>query len=133
MGPRYAYRDNRFVIFFNREKAEFDGMQAGETIKDAYLNLTIELPAEPSSSNGQVQGKTVSWKFDADDMKKYQEMAMGENLIEASIPSTAIKVDLKPRLVIAKEKKTLVKDGEFEPLGFLMLGFRLLVTWRMSR
>ena len=126
MGPRYAYRDNRFVIFFNREKAEFDGMQAGETIKDAYLNLTIELPAEPSSSNGQVQGKTVSWKFDAEDMKKYQEMAMGENLIEASIPSSAINVDLKPRLVVAKEKKSLIKDGEFEPLGFFNARFPII-------
>ena len=126
MGPRYAYRDNRFVVFFNREKAEFDGMQAGETIKDAYLNLTIELPAEPSSSNGQVEGKTVSWKFDAEDMEKYQEMAMGENLIEASIPSSAIKVDLTPRLVVAKEKKSLIKDGEFEPLGFFNARFPII-------
>ncbi len=130
MGPRYAYRNNRFVIFFNREKAEFDGMQAGETIEGAYLNLTLELPAEPSSSNGQVEGKTVNWKFGTEDMKRYQEMAMGENLLEASIPSTAIKVDLKPRLVVAKEKKTLVKDREFKPLGsfnaqFLIIGGNL--------
>jgi hypothetical protein len=128
MGPRYAYRDNRFVIFFNREKEEFDGMNAGEKIKDAWLNLTIELPAEPSSSNGQVQGKTVSWKFDADDMKKYQEMAMGENLIEASIPSSAIKVDLKPRLVVAKKKKNIIKDGKFEPLGFFNARFPIIGT-----
>ncbi len=126
MGPRYAYRDNRFVIFFNREKEEFDGMQAGESIKDAYLNLTIELSAEPSSSNGKVQGNTVSWKFGAEDMEKYQEMAMGENLIEASIPSSAIKVDLRPRLVIAKEKKPLVKDGEFEPLGSFNARFPII-------
>ena len=126
MGPRYAYRDDRFVIFFNREKEEFDGMKLGETVKDAWLNLTIELPAEPSSSNGQVQGKTVSWKFNADDMKKYQEMAMGENLIEASIPSSAIKVDLKPRLVVDKEEKALIKDGEFEPLGFFNARFPII-------
>ncbi len=126
MGPHYAYRDNRFVIFFNREKEEFDGMQAGETIKDAYLNLTIELPAEPSSSNGQVQGKAVSWKFGADDIKKYQEMAMGENLIEASIPSSAIKVDLKPRLVVVKEKKNLIKDEKFEALGFFNARFPII-------
>lgn len=126
MGPRFAYRDNRFVIFFNREKEEFDGMQAGEEIKDAYLNLTIELPAEPSSSNGQVQGKMVSWMFDADDMGKYQEMAMGENLIEASIPSSAIKVDLKPRLVVAKVKKALTKGDEFETLGFFNARFPII-------
>jgi hypothetical protein len=114
------------VIFFNREKEEFDGMKAGETIKDAWLNLTIELPAEPSSSNGQVQGKTVEWKFDAEDMKKYQEMAMGENLIEASIPSSAIKVDLKPRLVVAKKKKNIIKDGKFEPLGFFNARFPII-------
>ncbi|MFQ5486658.1 MAG: hypothetical protein ACE5DO_15190, partial [Desulfobacterales bacterium] len=123
MGPRFAYRDNRFVIFFNREKEDFDGMKLGETVKDAYLNLTIELPAEPSSLNGQVKGKTVSWSFDADDMKKYQEMSMGENLIEASIPSSAIKVDLKPRLVVAKERKTLTKDEKFEPLGLFSARF----------
>ncbi len=126
MGPRYAYRENRFVIFFNREKEEFDGMQAGEAIKDAYLNLSIELPAEPSSSNGQVEGNVVSWKFNADDMKKYQEMTMGENLIEASIPGSEIKVDLKPRLVVAKEKKTLNKDGEFEPLGLFNARFPII-------
>ncbi|MCP4267692.1 MAG: hypothetical protein GY777_19355 [Candidatus Brocadiaceae bacterium] len=126
MGPRYAYRDNRFVVFLNREKSEFDGMQAGETIKDAWLNLTIELPSEPSSSNGVVQGKIVSWKFNADDMKKYQEMAIGENLIEASIPSSAINVDLTPRLVIAKEKKKLAKDGEFEPLVLYNARFPIL-------
>jgi hypothetical protein len=126
MGPRYAYRDNRFVIFFNREKAEFDGMQIGEEIEDAYLNLTIELPAEPSSSNGEVQGKSVSWKFGSEDMKKYQEMAMGENLVEASIPASAIKVDLKPRLVIAKEKKSLTKEVEFEPLGFFNARFPII-------
>ena len=126
MGPRYAYRDDRFVIFFNREKEEFDGMKLGETVKDAWLNLTIELPAEPSSSNGQVNGKTVSWKFNAEDMKKYQEMAMGENLIEASIPSSAINVDLTPRLVVAKERKTLVKDGKFEPLGFFNARFPII-------
>ncbi len=126
MGPRFAYRNNRFVIFFNREKEEFDGMQAGEEIKDAWLNLTIELPAEPSSSNGQVQGKTVSWRFDADDMKKYQEVAMGENLIEASIPSSAIEVDLKPRLVVDKKKKNIIKDGEFEPLGFFNARFPII-------
>ncbi len=126
MGPRYAYRDNRFVIFFNREKEEFDGMQTGESIEDAYLNLTIELPTVPSSSNGVVQGKTVSWKFGADDMKKYQEMSIGENLIEANIPSSAINVDLKPRLVVAKEKKSLVKEGEFNPLGFFNARFPII-------
>ncbi len=126
VGPRYAYRDGRFVVFFNREKEEFDGMKLGETVKDAYLNLTIELPTEPSSSNGQVQGRTVSWKFNADDMKKYQEMAMGENLIEASIPSSTIKVDLKHRLVVAKERKTLIKDGKFEPLGFFNARFPII-------
>ncbi|MHC4307873.1 MAG: hypothetical protein ACYSR7_04540 [Planctomycetota bacterium] len=126
MGPRYAYRDNRFVIFFNREKEEFDGMKLGETIKDAWLNLTIELPVEPSSSNGQVQGNTVSWKFDADDMKKYQEMAMGENLIEASIQSSAINVDLKPRLVVDKKKKNIIKDEKFGPLGFFNARFPII-------
>ncbi len=126
MGPRYAYRDNRFVIFFNREKEEFDGMKLGESIKDAYLNLTIELPAEPSSPNGQVKGKTVSWSFNADDMKKYQEMAMGENLIEASIPSSAIKVDLKPRLVVDRKKKNIIKDEKFEPLGFFNARFPII-------
>ncbi len=126
VGPRYAYRDNRFVIFFNREKEEFDGMQAGETIKEAYLNLTIELPVEPVSSNGQVQGKTVSWKFDAEDIKRYQEMKMGENLIEASIPSSAIQIDLKPRLVVAKEKEAFSQDGKFEPLIFFNARFPLI-------
>ncbi len=126
MGPRYAYRDNRFVIFFNREKEKFDGMKAGETIKDAWLNLTIELPAGPSSSNGQVKGKTVSWRFDAEDMKKYQEMAMGENLIEASIPSSAIKVDLTPRLVVDKKKKNIIKDEKFGPLGFFNARFPII-------
>jgi len=126
MGPRYAYRDNRFVIFFNREKEELDGMKLGETVKDAWLNLTIELPAEPSSSNGQVEAKTVSWKFDADDMKKYQEMAMGENLIEAGIPSSAIKVDLTPRLVVDRKKKNIIKDGGFEPLGFFNARFPII-------
>ena len=126
MGPRYAYRDNRFVIFFNRGKEEFDGMKLGETVKDAWLNLTIELPAEPSSSNGQVEGKTVSWKFDADAMKKYQEKAMGENLIEASIPSSAIKVDLKPRLVVDRKNKNIIKNGKFEPLGFFNARFPII-------
>jgi len=128
MGPRYAYRDGKFVIFLDREKQEFDGMQADEMMKNAYLNLTIELPATPISSNGEAQGNVVSWKFNADDLKKFQKMKMGENLFKVSIPASAIKVDLTPRLVVEKEKKTLSEDQkkDFEPLNYFEARFPII-------
>ena len=124
MGPRYSYRGDRFVIFRNREKEEWDGLSTSDEMKDAYLNFTIELPAEPVSSNGQVEGNVVKWKFNAEDLRKYQKMAIGENLIEVSIPASAIKTDLTPRL--AEEKKKMKQEEEFQPLTFFSAQFPIV-------
>jgi len=125
MGPRYAYRNDRFVIFRDREKEKWDGIGTDE-MNNAFLNLTIELPAEPLSSNGKVTEKTVKWKFNADDLKKYQQMPIGDNLIEASIPASAIKVDLTPRLVEEQRKSTEKEEADFESLDFFTARFPVI-------
>lgn len=122
MGPRYAYRDGQFIVFLDREKQEYDGMNAEETMADAYLNVKIELPAAPLSLNGTVSGNSVSWKFNANDLKRFQSLPIGENLIQASIPSSAITVDLQPRLFI-KKKKSIKKDKVFQPLKLFSATF----------
>lgn len=132
MGPRYRYEGDRFVIFRYREKEEWDGFQGMDGTEDKnYLNLTIELPAEPLSSNGTVSGRTVTWKFDEDDIKKYQEMKIGESLFEASIPASAIQVDLTPRLV--QEKETQEKEEKFEPLESFDARFPILGDYDDSK
>jgi len=132
MGPRYAYRDGRFVIFRLREKEEWDGADS-DMMKDAYLNLTIELPAEPTSSNGTVQGKTVSWNFDAEALKRFHKSGIGKKLIEASIPASAIQVDLKPRLVPEKKKTNLKDREEFNPLNNFSARFPILKDAQETR
>lgn len=88
------------------------------------MNFTIELPVEPISSNGQVEGKVVKWKFNAEDLKKYQKMGIGENLIEVIIPASAIKIDLTPRFV--EKKKKLKHEEEFQPLVFYSARFPIV-------
>ena len=123
MGPRYAYRNGRFVIFRDREQEQWDGVTSDDT-KDDYLNLTLDLPAEPESSNGKVEGTTVHWAFNTGDLKKFQGLEMGDNLIQASIPAAAIKVDLKPRLV--DEVRNSSKNREAGPLELFSARFPIM-------
>lgn len=124
MGPRYSYRGDLFLIFRNREREQWDGFFTSEKMKDAYLNFTIELPAEPISSNGEVKGNVVTWKFNAEDLEKYRKMTMGENLIEVVIPASAIKTDIIPRLV--EEKRKIKHKEEFKPLTFYSARFPIV-------
>lgn len=113
MGPRYKYKDGRFIVFRNREVDEWAQFSSDERMKDAYFNLSIQFPVKPESQNGTVKANTVSWKFDAEFLEKYKEMEIGQNIIEATIPAKTIKTDIRPRLVAESDKK---KDKEYKPL-----------------
>jgi len=113
MGPRYKYENGKFIVFRNREVDEWTQFSDDDRMKDAYFNLTIELPQKPESKNGVVNGNTVSWKFDSDFLKKYKKMEIGQNIIEATIAETSIKTDIRPRLVVESDKK---EDTEYKPL-----------------
>lgn len=113
MGPRYKYENGKFIVFRDREVDEWAQFSDDDRMKDAYFNLTIELPQKPESKNGVVNGNTVSWKFDSDFLKKYKKMEFGQNIIEATIPAKAIKTDIRPRLVVESDKKEVT---EYKPL-----------------
>lgn len=113
MGPRYKYENGKFIVFRNREVDQWTQFSDDDRMKDAYFNLTIELPQKPESKNGVVNGNTVSWKFDSDFLKKYKKMEIGQNIIEATIAETSIKTDIRPRLVVESDKK---EDTEYKPL-----------------
>ncbi len=103
MGPRYMLRDDRFIIFLNREKQEYDGMSSSEDQDEEFYHLTVELPAVPVSETGKVEGSTVSWRFTGEQLKKLRSASVGTPILEASIPASAINADLKPRLVSEKK------------------------------
>ena len=113
MGPRYKYENGKFIVFRNREVDEWTQFSDDDRMKNAYFKLTIELPQKPESKNGIVKGNTVSWSFDAEFLKKYKKMEIGQNIIEATIAETGIKTDIRPRLVVESDKK---EDTEYKPL-----------------
>jgi hypothetical protein len=55
------------------------------------------------SETGKVEGSTVSWRFTGEQLKKLRNAPIGTPILEASIPASAIKVDLKPLLVPEKK------------------------------
>ncbi len=120
MGPRYRYENGKFIIFRDREVEEWTQFSDDKRMKDAYFNLTIVLPQKPLSTNGTVNGNTVSWNFDAEFLKKYKEMEIGQNIIKATLPAAAVKTDIRPRLISSSNTKTNLthkkKTTEHKPL-----------------
>jgi hypothetical protein len=106
MGPRFKYQDGKFVVFVNREKSEYDGMGGGSTDEKFYYKLTVNLPAKPDcDESGVVEGNSVSWEFNNEEMKVYNESKIGEQLLRASVDAEAVNVDLSPRLFVKKERR----------------------------
>jgi len=108
IGPRFKYQDGKFFVFVNREKSQHDGMPIGGPEEQLYYKLTVNLPAKPScDKNGAVKGNSVTWEFGNEEMKVYRDSKIGDQLLWASVDADAVKVDLKPKLFVKKEKRSM--------------------------
>jgi len=108
IGPRYTFRGDRLVIFLDKEPSEYDGTSSEKMRGEA--RLTMKLPAPPESANGKVTGNEVTWTFSGEDMQRILKSDYGTEILRASIPASAIKLDLRPRLV-----STLENPAEPDP------------------
>jgi hypothetical protein len=98
MMPRFTIREDRLVVFIRHEMNEYHGFRQTDKTNTFY-HLEIEFPAPPMSESGQVEGNRFVWKVDHDALDEFSRSKIGTLAFECSVPSSAIKLDLLPRLV----------------------------------
>lgn len=102
MMPRFMIRDGRLVVFIRHEMNEHHGFRQTDKTNSFY-HLEIEFPVCPESESGQVEGTRFIWSVDHDAVETFLQSEIGTKAFECSIPASAVKLDLSPRLVEYEE------------------------------
>jgi len=100
MIPRFTVRGDKFVMFLNRERGNNEGFRIEDKeFDELFYNLSVTFPSRATSAKGKVSGKTVSWKFNAGNLKNFKSLNIGEPILKAEIAASSISADIKPRQV----------------------------------
>ncbi len=111
--PRFTYRDDRFMVFIDREKQEFDGQKTeDEEAKKMFYHLSVTFPVTPHSPKGKIEGHRVSWQFSGEDLQKMLKLEVGTRILEAWVPAKSFQTKITPTVMTKKEhfKKGKKKD-----------------------